>query len=148
MLRYDVLAVDEAHAIVGKAAVTIGGEVAHLDERVPPVGRGEHQSAEVVKPLLLQEVPQLIVGRAILVLDVEGTGEHEAHPLPDAPGEVCVDVGITVDVVEPLAVGAVHVDGQLPCTPPLHDVALGECLCGALQLGQDALHLSAVALSG
>nr|WP_298560277.1 hypothetical protein [uncultured Prevotella sp.] len=111
MLRYDVLAVDEAHAVVGKAAVTIGGEVAHLDERVPPVGRGEHQSAEVVKPLLLQEVPQLIVGRAILVLDVEGTGEHEAHPLPDAPGEVCVDVGITVDVVEPLAVGAVHVDG-------------------------------------
>lgn len=68
----------------------------------------EGELAELPEPWLVEVVCGVVADVAGGVLELEGLGEYEALALCDASGEVCVGVGIAVDVVEALAVGVVR----------------------------------------
>ena len=95
----------------------------------------------------VEVVQGLFVLVPLPVDDLERLGHDEAPSLLDASGEVQVYLHVPVYVVEPLAVGAVHVDGHLPGVAPVLDVLPCKRV-GALQLDDHLLHALAVALLG
>ena len=103
---------------------------------------------ELLEPRLIEEVDGVVLRIATLILYLERLGEHEPLALLDAAREMVVDVGIPIDVVEPLTVGTVHIDSPLPRRAPVLDVGTRERFRGALYFCHQLRNPPAVGILG
>jgi hypothetical protein len=143
-----MLARQQRHVRITDTSVTVGGRLAQLDERVPPEVGLQRVAHQLLEPCLVEVVQRRLVLVPLFVHDLERLGHDEAPALLDATREVQVNLHVPVDVVEPLAVRAVHVDGELPGVAPVLDVLPGQRVGGALQLDDHFLHALAVSPFG
>ena len=132
------------HPIVAHAAVAVSGDVAKLNERVPPVVGGKRILEQLLEPRLVEIVVRLLVLVALRIYQLERLRHDESHTLAHAPRKVKVNLHIPVNVVKAFTVRAVHVDGHLPCLSPVGDVLARERVGGALQFDDHFLHPLAV----
>lgn len=129
----DVFAWNEDNTIVGHAPIDIGDGVAQFNERVPPIVGVERMLHQLLKPRCVEVFSSLFVFLILFVDQFEGTSHDKAFTLLDATREMQIHIDIAVDVVEVLAVGAVNIDGELPCLSPVAQVATCESIGGALE---------------
>ena len=94
---------------------------------------------------MVEVIEQVGLILSLIVDDFKRLGHDEARPLSHAAREVCVGIGVAVDVVERPTVGVVDIDGCLPCPAPVGDILSCERVCGSLKLHDDVLHACLVA---
>lgn len=108
------------------AAVVVGYDVAELDERVTVPDGLEAEPAKVLEPSPVEELGGVSVGDTVGVDKFERARHDEPHALLDTAGEVGVNHGVAVNVVELASVGVAGVNGLLPCMAPDTDVVFDE----------------------
>lgn len=71
VFRNDMLSRDERDAAVAWASVSIGDDIAELDERVPPVATVKDEAAEPFEPSLVEVVLCILVLFAVCIDELE-----------------------------------------------------------------------------
>ena len=148
ILRNDVLARYEPHAVIAAQSVTVLHDVAQLNERVPPVYGIKGKTAQLLEPRLVEVMQCLVALVPVCVHEFERLSHDEAFTLADTARKVAVSVRVAIDVVQPLTVGVIYVDGHLPRPAPICNILSRQGVGGPLQCHDHMLHTLAVIFLG
>lgn len=114
----------EFHPVITHNAVFIIDNITHLYECRTPEPRIQGKIHKIGKPFLLQQFRGFCVFLAVLTYQTEVLLQRFSFALADTAGQVSVQHGIAVNVIQPATVRVFVVDSHLVSISPVRYILL------------------------
>ena len=132
-----MLARYKRYPAVADTAVSISCDIAQFNERVSPIDRVVSVFEQLLEPGLVEVVLCFLVLLSLGIDQLERTCHNESLALLDTARQVQVYQCVAVDIVEPLPVRTVYIDGHLPSVAPILHILARERFCCLLNVYDD-----------